>query len=95
MKPRNTIGDASRFYGYIVGLGVTLELDDDLNPNPSMYALFEYNGEMTAWIVRDLELFSILNKHLSDMAWHANEGKFGYSKLWIEKKNGKWVVELP
>jgi hypothetical protein len=62
----------------------------------NLYALFECNSEETVWRVPDEVLFEILAKHLCGDAWHRkNTDDYGYHKLWIEHKDGKWIVELP
>lgn len=96
-KPLETIGTEEHFYGYITGIGVERCTDPGGNQIPTrLYATFEYNGETTVWCVPDHELFSILARHLVDMATMRTEhGDYGYSKLWISKKNGAWDVDLP
>ena len=93
-----TIGEASRFYGYITGIGVERcpgPLADD--PVPSrLYASFEYHGETTVWCVPDPELFAILSGHLLSMAaMRSQHHSYGYSKLWIGREGGRWQVDLP
>ena len=92
-----TIGSEEKFYGYITGIGVERCADPICDQIPSrLYASFEYNGETTVWCVPDHELFGILASHLTDMALTRTEhGEYGYSKLWIGKKNGAWKVDLP
>lgn len=90
----DTIGEKEKFYGYIIGLQVERCPDDRINRK--LYATFEYNGEVEVWKVPDSELFKILSSHLVSMAnIRSGEDEYGYSKLWIEKKKGKWVVDLP
>ena len=90
------IGEEADFYGYIVGLSVGLG-----DPCPGyldrhLYVMFEYNGKRKVWIVPDEELFKILSGYLCETAWlRKNSDDYGYNKLWIEKKDGKWIVDLP
>lgn len=97
MKTRTkieTIGEAEHFYGYITGVGIhPCDGTDDLNEN--LYASFEYAGETKVWIVPDIELFDALANCLKSMAWERHEGCYGMQKLWIAKKNGNWIVDLP
>jgi hypothetical protein len=92
-----TIGTGEHFYGYLTGLGVGGTLEDSWEHDLNLYAMFEYNGARSVWIVPDSELFEILSKHLCSMAWYRKNASddFGYNKLWIEFKDGKWIVELP
>jgi hypothetical protein len=97
MKQLPKIGKEARFYGYIVSLGVATNDDVPLEElNRHLYVMFEYNGERTIWLVPDSRLFALLAKHLCGMAWErANEDGYGYEKLWIEYKNGKWDIQTP
>lgn len=89
-----TIGEREKFYGYIIGIQVERCPDDRINRK--LYATFEYNGEVEVWEVPDSVLFEILGRYLVSMANIRSGGdEYGYSKLWIEKKKGKWVVALP
>jgi hypothetical protein len=93
----SVIEEAEKFYGYIVGLTLEPCPNPGNDPVPSkLYATFEYNGEQTRWIVPDVALFRSLAAHLIDMAVMRSElGDHGYSKLWISKKDGQWLVDLP
>ena len=93
-RPTPTIGEASKFYGYIIGIGIIESPGEEIGRR--LYASFEYNGITTVFLVPDADLFQILSNHLVKMAWsRTNTDDYGYEKLWIEKKNGKWVVDLP
>ncbi len=96
-KTLSTIGTAEKFYGYITGTGIESCANPSGDEIPSrLYASFEYNGKTTVWCVPDHELFGILAHYLTDMAlMRSKYGDYGYSKLWISKKNGAWCVELP
>jgi hypothetical protein len=90
------IGPEEKFYGYIIGLGIGISdpLHDFQDRN--LYALFEYNGVRSPWIVPDDKLFHMLSEYLSEDAWTMkNTDDHGYSKLWIEQKEGNWIVDLP
>jgi hypothetical protein len=90
------IGPEEKFYGYIIGLGIGVS--DPLNDyqDRNLYALFEYNCVRSTWIVPDEKLFKILSKYLCGDAWIIkNTDDHGYNKLWIEQKEGKWIVNLP
>jgi hypothetical protein len=81
--------------GYITGIGVE-RTTDPYNIGRRLFATFEYNGETIVYQVPDPELFEILAQHLCGMASsRKNSDDYGYSKLWIEKKDGKWIVDLP
>jgi hypothetical protein len=92
-----TIGPEKRFYGYITALGIENWHNAPNDPMPRrLFATFEYNGKTNVWIVPDEDLFKILSSHLNDMAWHyKNTDEYGYAKLWIEKRDGEWHVDLP
>ncbi|PTX99278.1 hypothetical protein DB345_02560 [Spartobacteria bacterium LR76] len=92
-----TIGEKSKFYGYIVGLSIERgDLPDSPEVPDKMFARFEYGGKTTVYRVPDWELFSILAKHLCDNARMRNEhGDYGYAKLYIEKSSEGWLVDLP
>ena len=50
------IGCCPKFYGYIIAIEIEW---------PSrLIATFEYNGEVTKWLVPDLDLFTLLNSYL-------------------------------
>ena len=91
----DTIGEEEKFYGYVIGLQV------ERHPEPKpvgtrLYATFEYNGEVSVWEVPDPKLFEILSGHLCSMAITRSDlGEYGYDKVWIEKRDGKWLVDLP
>src|SRR5437667_9505237 len=91
------IGEQPHFYGYITGIGVERCRDPGSGPIPQrLYAAFEYNGETSVWVVPDHELFQQLAKQLVDMAVMQDEhGDYGYAKLWISRKDGRWDVDLP
>ncbi len=90
-----TIGETEAFYGYITGLGIHPNADDESKSWGNLYASFEYGGETKVWIVPDIELFNILANFLKAMAWERHEGCIGMQKLWIVKRNKKWIVDLP
>ena len=96
VKYLGPIGPEERFYGYIVGLSLER---GDLPGSPDvptrMFARFEYSGETLEAEVPDAELFHLLAGHLKVCAhMRAEEGDWGYSKIWICKKNGKWYANL-
>ena len=83
----------SKFYGYLTG--IHLGSFDSPETTNTIFAPFEYNG-LTTWQVPDFELFKILTDYLCDGVQERYESDgFGRIKLWIEKKDGKWIVELP
>ena len=91
------IGEEPRFYGYVVGLSLER---GDLPGSPEvpqrMFARFEHGVKVSIAEVPDHELFSILAGHLCDNARMRNEHEdYGYAKVWIEKKDGQWHVDLP
>jgi hypothetical protein len=90
-----TIQDEEKFYGYIIGLGIEPDRNDDA-PLDKMYASFEYNGEIQIWMVPDPDLFQILAEHLCsiDIVISISDS-YVNQKLYIEKKNGKWIVDVP
>lgn len=90
-----TIGEKSEFHGYIIGL--QLERTPDEKIGNKMYALFEYNGEVKLKQIPDFHLFKLLSDHLVEMATLRENcpDDYGYNKLWIAKKNGKWSANLP
>lgn len=86
------IKDEEKFYGYIIGLAIEPN-EDSFN---KMYVSFQYNAKTQIWMVPDSDLFQILAKHLCSMAVvRSVSDDYGYEKLYIEKKNGKWIVETP
>jgi len=94
------IGEGSQFYGYIIGLQVDRVSDMDMFSTGEMpcgvYVTFEYSGKVTVWKVPDLELYRLLSAHLESMVFERLEvGGYGMEKLWIEKVEGRWRVELP
>jgi len=90
------IGDEPHFYGYITGVGVERCSDARDDVPRHLYATFEYNGETSVWLVPDHELFTELAGHLVDTAVMRDEhGDYGYAKLWISRKDGRWDVDLP
>jgi hypothetical protein len=90
-----TIGPDEHFYGYIIGLQIEQNWEVKLGAS-ELYALFEYNGETTIWIVPDYELFEILSKFLLLMAYERKESDaYGMQKLWISKVGHQWIVDLP
>lgn len=91
------IGEEERFYGYITGLGVERSSGLCDEPVPTrLYATFEYGATTTVWLVPDHELFAILGRYLAEMAEMRHEhDDYGYSKLWIGRKGGRWNVFLP
>lgn len=92
-----TIGEEAKFYGYIIGVSLERSGDELSGETPTkMFAMFEYNGEKSVYEVPDIELFRQLAGHLlSNAEMRAEHGEYGYAKLWIEKKDGKWDVDLP
>ncbi|HEY3662688.1 MAG TPA: hypothetical protein VGL24_06000 [Chthoniobacterales bacterium] len=63
------IGPEARLYGYITGVGIAPNPDSHDDPVPQhLYAMFEYNGKSSVWVVPDHELFAQLARHLIDMA---------------------------
>lgn len=90
----NVIPEEERFYGYITSLGMEEYHGRDYSPL-RLYATFEYNGQSSFWIVPSAELFKILTPFLIEMASERANGMPGHSKLWIGKKNGKWIANLP
>ena len=90
-----TIGPDEHFYGYIIGLQIEQDWQVELGAS-RLYALFEYNGEPTIWIVPDYELFEILSRFLLSMAQERSKSDaYGMSKLWISKQGHQWIVDLP
>lgn len=89
-----TITESEGFYGYLIGLQV--EPSMPFCVGRELYALFDYRGETCVWRVPDYELFSLLARHLREIAYHrATTDEHGYNKLCISKANGQWRVELP
>lgn len=87
------IQEQERRYGYIKGIYINDEIDDNIIQNRGLYVIFEDNN---VWKVPDLELFKLLSEKLLEDAWFVeNTDGHGYNKLYISKKNGKWEVELP
>ncbi len=97
MSQPQIIGNEAMFYGYIVGLHLEPSSDDMKADTPTkMYATFEYNNGQTVWEVPDFDLFCRLSMHLQNNAQVRYEhGDYGYSKLWIERKEAEWNVDLP
>lgn len=92
--PIPTIGEDEHFYGYITAIGVERSDADQIGRR--LFATFEYNDVTTVYQVPDEKLFEILAMYLCQMAWHRkNTDDYGYEKLWIEKKDSKWIVDLP
>jgi hypothetical protein len=60
-----------------------------------MFARFEYASTTEVYEVPDHELFRILSVFLSDEAQIRNVAESWLNKLWIQKVNGIWEVELP
>ena len=91
------IGRTAKFYGYIVGLEIERgDLPDSPEVPKRMFARFEYGGRSSVWEVPDSALFGLLAKHLGDNATMRDiHDNWGYSKLWVEWKNGEWDVDLP
>jgi len=91
------IGPEAKFYGYIVGLQIERgDLPDSPEVPARMFARFENSGTTSVWEVPDHKLFRTLASHMADNAQMRDEhDDWGYSKLWIEKKKGEWVVDLP
>jgi hypothetical protein len=90
----DTIGEEEKSYGYIIGLQVERCPTDRVGEK--LYATFEYNGKVAMWRVPDPALFRILSGYLCSMAEFRVGGEdYGYSKLWIKKQDGKWIVDLP
>ena len=97
VKYLGMIGPEEKFYGYIVGLSLERgDLPDSPDVPARMFARFEYSDWTSVAEVPDFELFRLLAGHLKANAeMRAEFGDWGYSKVWISKKNGKWSVELP
>lgn len=91
------IGAERDFYGYIVGLQLERgDLPESPDIPARMFARFEYGARTTVWEIPDHKLFRALSKHLCDNAQMRDEHEdYGYSKLYIEKKDGEWEVDLP
>jgi|GEM_PF-6883663 len=91
------IGTELKFYGYIVGLQLQpCNLPESPDVAGRMFATFEYGATTTVWEIPDHKLFRELSRHLSDNAQMRDEHEdYGYSKLYIEKKDGEWEVDLP
>jgi hypothetical protein len=89
------IGEQKKFYGYIHGLSLEAPRADAPETVPTkLFATFENRGVQTVWCVPDHDLFTILGHHLACMArLRSVHGDYGYSKLWISKENGQWVVD--
>ena len=61
-----------------------------------MYARFEHSGQSSTYLVPDLELFTLLARHLCDNARMRMEtGNYEYAKLWIKKTKEGWSVYVP
>lgn len=90
-----TIAEKESFYGYIIGLWVEPEYDPDRRAPSKLYARFEYSGSSRVWLIPDYDLFKVLTSHLADMARMRSCDGYGMEKLWIGKKDGKWVADLP
>ncbi len=85
-----TIGKFPKFYGYITGIGV------ENDGGERLLATFEYNDEVTVWIVPDERLFKLLADHLCGMAWSRIQAEeYGMNKVWIEFYQDAWRVTLP
>jgi hypothetical protein len=90
------ISEKSSFYGYIVGLQIERgDLDSSPECPHRMFARFEYGSKTKIFEIPDHELFRILSVFLSDEAQIRNVSESRLNKLWIEKLDGKWEVELP
>ena len=91
------IGHEAKFYGYIVGLEIERgDLPDSPEVPKRMFARFEYGAKSTVWEVPDSDLFALLANHMVGNATMRNvHDDYGYSKLWIERKEGQWIVDLP
>lgn len=89
------IGPESKFYGYVIGLNLEPWEDNYENGSRRLLATFEYSGTVTTWEVPDLELWEMLWRYLKGNGWHRNElGEYGYDKVFIEKKDSGWDVDL-
>ena len=93
------ITEAVNFYGYLVGLSVgrlPLSLSSYDKGDLRLFATFMYNGTKTTYEVPDLELFKILSEYLMSTAWdYKNSDGDTLNKLYIEKKDGRWLADLP
>jgi hypothetical protein len=96
-QPLPVIGTEPHFYGYITGLGIESCPNLSDAPVPStLYATFEYGSETTVWVVPDHKLFAMLAEHLKSMAFERDTSDaYGISKLWISRRDGRWIVDLP
>lgn len=89
------IGPEEHFYGYVIGLSIEPWTDEGEVPE-RLLVTFEYGERQQVWEVPDLELWTILWEHLHGNGWHRkNTDDYGYGKVWIEKKEGAWVVDVP
>ena len=99
------IGEAERFYGYVVGVGVIPVFDasggefKDLPESPLYWAAFSRYDGMAFWQVPDHALFCLLTQHFLENS-HALDDWDGelaemYHKVHIWKKDGKWITDLP
>lgn len=96
-KTLPVISEEPKFYGYLIALGVQCGDPGD-GPLTYFYAMFEYGSSSQVFIVPDAKLFKYLSKHLVSMAEtrELSDGTdYGYDKLWIEKKNRRWLVYTP
>ena len=89
------IQDEEKFYGYIIGLAIEPNGDHDIPPH-KMYASFDNKGVVQIWMIPDIQLFQMLAERLCIMAFERNiSDTFGSQKLYIEKKNDQWIVDVP
>lgn len=89
------ISKRARFYGYIIGLQIERCPKDGILGR-KVCAMFEWSGRISLWAVPEIELFYALAHRLALMAkCRLNTDDYGYEKLWIEKKNGLWIVTTP
>ncbi len=94
LEVEGVIGREAKFYGYIVGL--EMERGDSPGIRRRMFARFEYGPLSSVWEVPDSDLFGLLAHHMVGNATMRHEhADYGYSKLWIEKKDGRWIADLP
>ena len=90
-----TIHEEENFYGYIIGLAIEPNGDYDIPPH-KMYASFDNKGVIEIWMVPDIQLFQMLAERLCIMAFERDvSDTCGSQKLYIEKKNGQWNVDVP
>lgn len=93
------IGKKIQGYGRLVELSYDLQEafdSDGLGPR-SVIATFNSSAGETHWQVKDAALFSILAQRLAEAVelylLFKSDDFCAPSNLWIEKKNGQWIVD--